>query len=172
MYGQNYAQAIEGRIASTTATPQSIEYLGEEVVHAIKELDDQIVSVLQQRRHIVARMEPFFTLYQSVSGERLLDALPALSQLDDDPTDLNARDLVQKVTDIADEMWDERVNAEDFVALGQLENKLKEYAREENVKIPWSNPRAVISTILMRSGNWERETARQYKRIDSPPGWQ
>jgi len=39
-----------------------------------------------------------------------------------------------------------------------------------NVKIPWSNPRAVISTILKRSGQLERETPRQYKRIDSPFG--
>ena len=168
MYGQNYAQLIENRLAGTTATPQSIEYLGEEVIRYIGEIDDQIVTALKQRRRIVTLMEPFFSLYQGVSGDALIETLPGLSQLEEDPTDLNAHDFSEAVLGLADEMWDERENEDDLLPVGGLELKLKGYAVEVDVKIPWSNPRAVISTILLRSERWERATARQYRRIDNP----
>lgn len=167
MYLQDYAHLVENRLAGTTATPQSIEYLGEEVIRYIEEIDEHIVGALKQRRRIVALMEPFFSLYESISGDALTESLPGLSQLKEDPTDLSARDLSERVLEIADEMWDERENQTDLLPLGRLEIKLKEYAQENNVKIPWSNPRAVISTILTRSEKWERATARQYKRINS-----
>ena len=168
MYGQNFADTIDGRVRGTNATAQSIEYLGQEVIRVIKEIDEQISGALEQRRRIVATMEPFFPLYESVAGESLIDTLPGLSQLEEDPTDLSARDLSRTVLEIADEMWDERENRDDLLPLGGLENELKTYAQENNVKIPWSNPRAVISTILVRSERWERATARQYRRIDDP----
>ncbi|NQW18900.1 MAG: hypothetical protein HQ478_15625 [Chloroflexi bacterium] len=166
MYGQNYVQQIEQQVSFTTATPQSIETLANTVVRLIQEIDEQIVTALQQRRRIVALMEPFNPLYQSVAGGSLVEALPGLTQLNDDPTDLSARDLAEALLEIANEMWDDRTDSDDLLSLGQLEHRLKEYAEEENVKIPWSNPRAVISTILRRSEKWERATPKQYRKIN------
>lgn len=165
------AERIQHLVANTTARPESIEALGKQVIDAVQEFDDTIGTVLEQRRRIVTLMEPFYSLYQSVADQKLLDALPALSQLKEDPTDLDARLLTTETMSIASEMWEELgFEDEKLISLGDLVKELKEYAAEEKITIPWSNPGAVVSTILTRSGNWERVTPRQYRRIGGSYG--
>jgi hypothetical protein len=162
------ADDIARQVSNTAARPDSIEALAKRVIEAIQEYDVSIASALEQRHRIVELIEPFIPLYQSVAKKRLIDALPGLTQLSEDPTDLIARRLTQETLKIADEMWNDRGTTEDLVALGEVVQELKNYAAEEDIKIPWSNPAAVVSTILTRSGRWERETARQYRRINDP----
>lgn len=175
MFNQRHAEQIAERIqhtvSTTTARPESIESLGQQVIQAVQEFDDTIATVLEQRRRIVTLMEPFYSLYQSVANQKLLDALPALSQLKEDPTDLDARLLTKKAMSLANEMWEEIGYGNDKrISLGDLVKDLKEYAAEEEITIPWSNPGAVVSTILTRSGDWERITPRQYRRISGSYG--
>lgn len=167
------AEGIERQISSTTATEHSIERLAEQVVRDIKEFDDSIATTLEQRRRIVSLIEPFFSLYKSISGENLLNSVPGLSQLKDDPTDLTARLLTREVLGIADELWDDSApdeNGNRQITLGMITQALKKFASEEKLTIPWSNPGAVISTILTRNGDWERVSPKQYRRVGGSYG--
>lgn len=165
------ADRIQHAVSNTTASPVSIESLGQQVIDVVREFDETIASALEQRRRIVSLMEPFYSLYQSVANQKLIEVLPGLSQLKEDPTDLNARLLTRETLSIAADMWEElSATDENLISLGELVKELKEYAADEKISIPWSNPGAVVSTILTRSGNWERITPRQYRQISSSSG--
>ena len=114
--------------------------------HALDEIDWAITQLFDQRRLVRGLVVQFAELERILTGAEPLTQ-KEVEEIAGPPTTLTGERVKKAVLDIANEAPN-RVKVDCIVE--ELQKRLW------GQKLPWSNPKAAIGTILYQSGEWER----------------
>lgn len=154
---------IKTQLQSATLTPQGIRDFVEEARIAIHSIDSIIEQYQRERQEIYEVVVPLLAVYSSLTeGDQLIDKRDLMTSDMDDVNEMEAcRDRVLELA-----LDPTRVDIRN--RQGHVEDTLIEQAllSERNSKpLPWANPRAVVGTVLMRSGKFEKVFRGEYRPI-------
>ena len=146
---KEHAASIFTLIQATPINAEGISKVFEAAVSAIKDVENDFTELLDQHGNLGTIISQYAELHRMLQGEQLrksgeIEKIPTLEPW----PELETMDEVRrKVLQIAARNSEEEITAD--TVLAQL--------RRGSGKVPWRNPKAAISTILLRSGRWKKK---------------
>lgn len=156
----DYLGQVQQKVSETTGKADGIESLARMVKDSVVSLDAELASLSQQRTQISALMLPYIGLYRTLTDSELYDKVPDLAQIDIVPLDPDSEDLTKRVFALAVGMAQRTTDREISIPI-----LVQQVSRNEQVKLPWTNPSAVISSLLSRSDKWQRISPGVYQHL-------
>ncbi len=151
----DYAAPVLKLVQETSNNRSGIKKLVDVTEAAIIKVDQDIAELLMQRNSLVTIHEQFTGIYKVLVGEELRTK-QQLDQISIPPSgSTKAEDMRRIVLEFADILQHkgEVRNADIMWELNNLPQPL-----------PWKNPKAVVATILNRSGKWEKKSSGTYTK--------
>ncbi len=168
MEARPYAKARNALAKVSLSRIESIEEFVAEVEDIVGYLDAEIENLYRERSDISDLVRPVITLYESLGGDFGSLKDPA-SGTPKDMDDLHqGQELKEKVLSTAEGACRQGI----CEPPGTVDDETIEAAvlqLSDLKKLPWANPRAVIGTILTRSGRFEKVERGVYrlKRVEA-----
>ena len=132
-------------------TPNDVEGIGKvfwAADAAITTVDQELVELLDQRDNLSVIIREYAQLYRIVQGEELRKSGEIIETLWMPHEDLDDMEGARKaIADIS-----RRTDLNEVTA-----DWILEQLNKRSLKVPWRNPKAVIATILLRSGRWQKK---------------
>lgn len=154
---KEHAAQIFTLIQTTPATPVGIRKVFDAAVSALSDAEDDLVELLDQHGNLAIIIRQYAELYRIMQDEELRKSseIQSITSLENLP-ELQTMDQARRqVLQIVSRQDDGEVTA-DWV-LGRL--------RSQPGNVPWKNPKAAISTILLRSGRWKKKEQGVFIRV-------
>ena len=129
----------------------------DELESVLTTIDQEITELLTQRNGLAEMHANLVRMYHVLMGEDL--RTPAEMGLIGSGPGGSPEEYRQAVLSIADQIAEVTNIVPDTNIIHALESRYGKNA------IPWKNPKAVIATILTRSGRWERVEQGKYTRV-------
>ena len=143
-------------VRQTPNTPEGCQAIVEIAEMSLDTLDRDIRLLLSQRVALVEILTQFMALYETFTGEELRTA-DELAKVQRTPASAEgALDLRNTILQFAD--WYAQEGDTGFVTDQAIVYNL----RQNNIDMPWRNPKAVVATILVRSGKWKKVEPGRY----------
>lgn len=138
-------------VRKTTNNREGMETVVQAAANAITEVDRDIADLLTQRERLETVHDQYVALYGVLIGEELRSEVPRLPFGARSPEDYRTAVL---------ETAEEQI--ERFRGIGVTEEQILSQVKRREGDPPWQNPKAVIATILLRSGKWMKNEQGRY----------
>jgi hypothetical protein len=153
----DYTTPILDLVRKTPNTREGIATVVEAANNAIEQLDQDLESLLAQHDELSTIVRQMSQLYQILVGEELRKGweVAEITKLPPGAENLKyPREAVLEVARMQSAIQDE-------ISPESIANILQ----GRNIRLPWRNPKAVIATILTRSGQWKKIERGGFARI-------
>jgi len=159
MEESKYLDEILNIIKGTPNTPDGIKIIVDAVEERLNVIDSELQDFVAQRNMLGKLLQQYIELYRAFSGQELMSD--------------RELDNKQKIpyTAISEDELRELVlkTAEDGLILSSnnmvVDNTIWSMLKTRGYTLPWSNPKAVISTILYHSDLWKKIDTGKFKWI-------
>lgn len=153
-----YADSVFRLVRETPNTRDGMTKIVQAGEAAVTDIDGDITDLLTQRKSMVTIVQQYAQLYELLQEEALRSE-EHLEDIEQIPTGASeqdtARALVMRFARNGSQ--GDGIVTDDYIT-GEM--------RDHLTRIPWRNPKAVIATILTRSGQFARLEPGKYQRID------
>lgn len=149
---EDYAAPVVELVRKTPNTREGMTKIARAAGQAIEKIDENLAELLSQRDELHSILRHFVRLYEILLGADIRSEGVAIPGVSGEISNLeDARRAVIRAAERSkfDEVTDEWV-MQQTAQLGAL---------------PWRNPKAVIATILTRSGKWKRKGKGVFVRV-------
>ena len=153
---KEYAAHTFTLIQTTPNDPPGINKIYDAAVSAMTDIDNDVVELLDQRSKLVTIVRHYSELYRILQDEALRTSgeIEHIINIGNSP-ELQTMDQARRqVLQLVSRQEDGEVTA-DWI-LRRL---------REQIHVPWQNPKAAISTILLRSGRWKKKEKGVFIRV-------
>ena len=146
-----YTKPVLELVRTTVNNREGMKKVVDATEKAINQIDQDVAELVSQRHNLVTIHRQYVALYEVLMGE-----------------ELRSRQQIQEITRTPGEVYQ----------MEMLREKILDYAEScgTNVRddeivssiglFPWKNPKAVIATILLRSGKWKKQEPGVYAKIE------
>lgn len=138
-------------IAQTSNEKEAINELIQRIIKVLDNLDAKVGNLMTERQQVVNHLIPFLHIYEVLFEEEAVDKM-AKQLLLRGPRRFRRDELSKIVLQLATDLGKQNSQVRDIEVL----EALKERAGTAHYALPWKNPRAVVATILKRSGRWKK----------------
>lgn len=150
---KEYASPVLELVTKTTSDRNGMKKIVAAAAEAVEKIDNDVAELLVQRDNLVTVHNRYTELYKVLTDEELR-TWAEVQKVTRPSSEAKPFDKAKKfILDYAEESGGYVKDSEIVGA-----------AVREEVEMPWKNPKAVIATILLRSGRWEKEQEGLYKR--------
>lgn len=156
---EDYAAKVMKMVPDTPNTQEGITRLVDAAEEAITAIDGDLSDVLASRRDMVILVQNYSRIFRVLFDEELRSR-ERLKDIEEVPTGMEAQEDARK---IVMEQAAIRSRSDETVTDSWILSRLRS---QLDGPIPWRNPRAVIGTILTRSGQYTKAAPGKYKRKD------
>lgn len=156
---EDYAAKVMKMVPKTPNTQGGISRLVDAAEEAITLIDGDLSDILASRRGMVVLVQNYSRIFNVLFDEQLRSR-DRLDEIAEVPTGMEAQEDARRMVmqEAESGSTNDRTVTDSWI-LTRLRSKLEG-------PIPWRNPRAVIGTILTRSGKYEKVEPGKYKRKD------
>ena len=154
----NTAAEFLDLVRVTPNTPEGARKIVENGKQALDRLDWEITQLFDQRRLVRGLIVQFAQLERVLVGAEPLSEQD-VEEIDGRPTILTGDRVKRVILDIANQSPDDRVTV-DFI-IEEAQKRLWGH------KLPWSNPKAAVGTMLHQSDDWLRVERGVFKRASN-----
>lgn len=161
---EEYAKTVIDLVKETANTREGMAKIITTAEETITKVDKDMVELLSQRSDLARIYKRFNDLYEIMIGEevRSMQKIASTVKLPTDFALVNTSESFRQGVLVAANAL---VKESSFVP-PLTDDGVLDYVKDNMGNPPWKNPKAVIATILLRSGKWKKEEPGRFARVE------